>query len=320
MNRLVLVDGNAILYRAYHAMPDLTNYKGDHIGALHGMVSMLLKAIQDLRPTHIIFCFDEKGENFRHKLLKTYQENRTAPDESLIPQLENAPDLVRALGIPVYSHNGYEADDLIGTIANKVVSSQKLVVSKKNQTTNYKLPTTDYEVIIVTGDRDLLQLVDDKHHIKLLMPLKGLVEGQMYDEAGAKERMGVPPSQVVDLKGLTGDASDNYKGVPGIGPKTAQKLLDEFDGFIDIYKNLDKIPEKIRKKLETGRESGELSYKLAQIVKDVDIDIDFEAAKDWDLISPKALKKYEEVGFKSLTERIKKVFQEMEDERQGKLW
>lgn len=305
MNKLVLVDGNAVLYRAYHAMPDLTNYKGDHIGALHGMVSILLKTIQDLRPTHIIFCFDEKGENFRHKMLKSYQENRTAPDEALVPQLENAPDLVRAMGIPVYSHNGFEADDLIGTIA-------KLAISH--------LPSAISETVIVTGDRDLLQLVDDKNHVSLFMPQNGLMQGVIYDEKKAKERMGVPPSQVADLKGLTGDASDNYKGVPGIGPKTAQKLLEEFRGFTDIYKNLDKIPEKIRKKLEEGRESGELSYKLAQIVKDIDVEVDFEKAKDWDLVSPTALAKYEEIGFKSLIERTKKVFQEIADERQGSLF
>lgn len=303
--RLVVVDGNAILHRAYHAMPKLTNYKGEQIGALYGMVSMLIKNIHELRPTHIVFCFDEEGENFRHRILDTYQENRSVPDGELVSQIKKAPSLIGAIGIPVYSHCGFEADDLIGTIVSHAVCNQSVVFE---------------EVIIVTGDRDLLQLVDDKNHILVFMPQNGITQGVLYDEKRAKERMGVLPSQIADLKGLIGDMSDNYKGVPGIGPKTACNLLKRFGSFYKIYENLDKISEKIRKKLEQGRQSGEISYKLAQVVKDVDLNIDFEKASKWSLASLQALAKYEEVGFKSLVNRIKKVAEELKKEKQASLF
>ncbi|MCS7092081.1 MAG: 5'-3' exonuclease [Patescibacteria group bacterium] len=304
-NRLIIFDGNAILHRAYHAMPKLTNYKGEHIEALYGMISILVKTISDLRPTHIIFCFDEEGENFRHKILKTYQENRSHPDDDLISQIKKAPDLINAIGIPVYSHNGFEADDLIGTIAKKAVEDTPLVFG---------------QIVVVTGDRDLLQLVDDRNHISLFMPQNGMTQAVMYDEEKARQRMGVLPSQIADLKGLVGDMSDNYKGVPGIGPKTACSLLAQFGSFSEIYKNLEKIPEKIRNKLIEGCESGELSYKLAQIVTDVDIVIDFDKASKWDLVSREALAKYEEIGFRSLVERIKKTAKEISKKQQTSLF
>lgn len=339
MNKLILIDGNAILHRAYHAMPDLTNYKGDHIGALHGMVSMLLRIIQDLKPTHIAFCFDEKGENFRHKLLKKYQENRKETESELQWQLDHAKEVVEAMGIPTYSHSGYEADDLLGTIVEKMVgqkwevgngkldnemgseTSRDLDISHQgSRTSHITSPTSSLEVIVVTGDRDLLQLVDDKHHVSLYMPVAGLLSAKLYHEADVIERMGVLPKQIPDLKGLIGDASDNYHGVRGIGPKTAEKLIKEYGSFQEIYKHIDEIAETTKKKLEMGKEDGELSFKLATIVRNCDIEFDEERAKEWDIDSHMAIKKFEEVGFKSLIERVKKVGQELDQQNQGMLF
>jgi DNA polymerase I len=308
-HKFVLIDGNAILHRAYHAMPDLTNYKGDHIGALHGMVSMLLKITADLKPTHIAFCFDEKGENFRHKLLKKYQENRKETEKELQWQLDHAKEVVESMGIPTYSHNGFEADYLLGTIV-EMVSRKKLEVESENLD----------EIVVVTGDRDLLQLVDDRKNVSLYMPIAGLLNAKLYHEKDVVERMGVKPEQIVSLKALIGDGSDNYTGVRGIGPKTAEKLIKEYGTFEEIYKHLDEIAETTKKKLEEGKEDGELSFKLATIVRDCDIDFDEEKAKAWDIDRPEAIKKFEEVGFKSLIERVKKVGQELDQQNQGMLF
>lgn len=320
MNKLIIFDGHAVLHRAYHAMPDLTNYKGEHIGALHGMVSMLLKIIQDLKPTHIIFCFDEKGENFRHKMLPSYQENRSTPEDALQSQLDRAPELCSAIGIPTYSHTGYEADDLIGTIAEYAVSSMgngKLEDSHNASS----IPHIPVEVIVVTGDRDLLQLVDDKRKIRLYMPVKfGLSDTKLFYEKDVIERMGVTPSQIPDLKALIGDNSDNYFGIPGVGPKTAIKLLDAYKTFENVYKNLDKVGASTKKKLEEGQGSGELSLKLATIVRDVKGEYDIKKASKWDIDSVRAIKKFEEIGFRTLIERVKKVGKELDQEKQESLW
>ncbi len=330
MNKLILIDGNAILHRAYHAMPDLTNYKGDHIGALHGMVSMLLKIIQDLKPTHIAFCFDEKGENFRHKLLKKYQENRKETENELQWQLDHAKEVVESMGIPTYSHNGFEADDLLGTITEKMTNDKlqmpnegKRQIPDLFDETQGKLVRHDKgidEIVVVTGDRDLLQLVDDKRQVSLYMPIAGLMNAKLYHEKDVVERMGVMPNQIVSLKALIGDGSDNYNGVRGIGPKTAEKLIKEYGAFEEIYNHIDEIAETVKNKLVAGKEDGDLSFRLATIVRDCDIDFDPHKAKEWDVDRPEAIKKFEEIGFKSLIERVKKVGQELDQQNQGSLF
>jgi DNA polymerase I len=300
MSKLVLIDSMAILFRAYHAMPPLTTRIGEPINAVYGMVSMLLRIIQDLKPTHIAFCFDEAQVTFRKKELESYQANRAETPEDLSSQFQKAKDFTKALGTPYYSMPGYEADDVIGTLVEKA---------------------TDFnETVIVTGDRDILQLVDDSKNIKLYMPVKGLTDAKLFGEAETMERLGVPPKLIPDYKGLVGDPSDNYKGVPGIGPKTAITLLTTYGSFKEIYKNLDGIPEKTREKLSTGAESGKMSYKLAQIVKDVPVKIDFEMMKNWKLDSNQILGLFEEYGFRTLTRRIKEVGKEITSENQGKLF
>lgn len=297
MNKLVLIDGNAILHRSFHALPPLNTPKGEPINAVYGLVSMLLRAIQDLKPTHLAVCFDEKEKTFRQKEFSDYQAQRppTAPD--LESQFKKARKFLEACRIPVYSKGGYEADDVIGTIAKKF----------------------DGAVVIATGDRDILQLINDK--ISLYMPIVGLSSAKLFGEKETIERMGVPPSLIADYKGLVGDASDNYFGVPGIGPKNAINLLTEYKSFNGIYKNISKIPEKLRKKLEEGRESAELSYKLAKIVTNVPVKIDFDAMAKWRVDSSEVINLFtKEFGFKTLTERVKKVGKEIESEKQTSLF
>ena len=298
-SKLVIFDGNAIMYRAFHALPPLTSKDGVQINALYGLVSMLINIVENLKPTHIIFCFDEKEKTFRNDLLTTYQSQRPETPNELIPQFKMAREFLKSVKIPVYSKSGYEADDVIGTIATKIKVD---------------------EVIIVTGDRDILQLVDDTKNIKLFMPISGLSNGKIFRENETFERLGVKPDKIIDYKALVGDASDNYFGVTGVGPKTATNLIEKYQNLDEIYKHLDELPEKLKEKLLNGKESAYLSYKLATIVRDVPVEFNIEDSKDWDLISENVLKLFENYGFKTLTARIKALGKRIEDEKQGSLF
>jgi DNA polymerase-1 len=296
--KLVLIDGNAILHRAFHALPPLTDKRGEPINAVYGLVSMLLRVIQDLKPTHIAVCFDEKEKTFRQFEFPKYQAQRPPLADDLSSQFAKARRVVQAFEIPIYSKPGFEADDVIGTIAEKAKE----------------------DVVIVTGDRDQLQLVDDKKSIKLYMPIAGLANAKLFGEAETKERMGVGPNLIDDYKALVGDPSDNYPGVPGIGPKTAVNLLEKYGSFENVYRNLDKIPEGTSKKLKEGEVSGKMSKHLATIVRDVPVDFDYEKMDKWDIDSPKVLDLFSEYGFKTLTERVKKVGKELDDQKQERLF
>jgi DNA polymerase I len=322
MSKLVLIDGNAAIHRAYHAMPPMRSPKGEPVSVVHGVISMLLVIIERLSPTHIAFCFDRPEQTFRQKKLETYQSHRPPMEEDLSSQFQKVYDCLTAMQIPQYSLAGFEADDMIGTIAEKVVGSILQDVgsnrSKNSHPTSYHIPPTVSEVVIVTGDRDILQLVNDK--VKLYMPVKGMSEGKLYGDDEVMERLGVLPKNIVDYKALVGDPSDNYPGVPGIGPKTALTLINQYGSFHEIYKHLSEISKSTAAKLEKGKTSGELSYELATIVKDCDISFDLKEASVWDIDTPEVLKIFEEYGFKSLPERVKKLGQKLDQDMQGTLW
>lgn len=289
MTKLVLIDGNAILHRAYHAMPALTSNNGTPINAVYGFISMLLRITQDLKPTHIVVAWDTAKPTFRHSEYSNYQANRPRGDSELVVQFDIIYSVLKAMAIPIYFMEGFEADDVIGTIATQC-RDKKLVD----------------EVNIVTGDRDILQLVDDEENIKVFMPIKGLSEGKLYSEADVEERMGVKPSQIIDFKALVGDPSDNYPGVAGIGPKTAIGLLKQFGTLEKIYKNLHLVPTKVAEKLANGAEPAGISKRLATIVRDVPITFKLEDAKKWDLSGERVIKLFQEIGFKTLTDRVLK--------------
>lgn len=298
MSKLVLVDGHAIIHRAFHALPkSLTTKKGELINAVYGFTSMLFKIVENLEPTHLAVCFDRKEPTFRKKEFKDYQAHRPEVDKGLIPQFDKAKKMVRAFNIPVYEKAGFEADDVIGTIAKK---------------------TRVDEVVIVTGDRDILQLVDKR--IKVYLPIKGLSVAELMDEKKVKQKMGVLPKRVVDYKGLVGDPSDNYKGVLGIGPKTAEKLLEEYGSFKGIYKNIEKIDEKISSKLLEHKDSADMSYKLAKIITDVDIKYDIKDMHNWSLSGKDAEEVFEEFKFKSLAKRAKQLELKIAAKRQTALF
>lgn len=294
MNKLVLIDGYAILHRAFHALPPLTNRKGEPINAVYGLISMLLRVIQDLNPTHLAVCLDEKAPTFRRKEFKEYQAHRPKMDSDLESQIQKAKDVIAAFDIPMYSKAGFEADDVIGTLAQQ---------AKKVD-----------EIVVVTGDRDILQLVNDK--TKIYMPILGLSQGKLFGKEETIERMGVTPELIPDYKALVGDPSDNYKGVVGIGPKTAINLIEEYKSVKGIYNNLKKIKPQIAEKLIKGKESATMSHRLATIVCDVPVKLDLDKCAKWDIDSQRVLDLFAEYGFKTLTERVKKVGKELDQEKQ----
>ena len=218
MTKLVIIDGNAIMHRAFHALPPLTSPEGEPVGAVQGFLNMLLRILEDLNPTHLVVCFDRKEPTFRKSMSIDYQSHRPEMDDQLSPQFPLIQKVLKAMAIPIYDKAGYEADDLIGTIAN---------ISKADN------------VVVVTGDKDILQLVNNK--IQVYLPVKGLSVAILMFPSDVKEKLGVSPEQIVDYKALVGDPSDNYKGVPGIGPKTAVDLLSEYQSLENIYQNLDHI-------------------------------------------------------------------------------
>jgi len=297
--KLVIFDAYAIIYRAYFALPtSLTDLQNEPINAVYGLISMLFKVIEDTRPTHIAFAYDTAAKTFRDDMFEEYRAQREAPDDELISQFPKSIDIIQSLNIPMYSKDGYEADDVIGTITHHTPEN---ILS-----------------LVVTGDRDMLQLVDTSTH--LLMPQKSLSDAKEFDIEATIQKMGVIPEKIVDLKALMGDSADNYKGVPGIGPKTAIKLLDEYGDLENIYKNVNKIAGKTGQLLTEHKESALMSQKLARIARDVDIEFDLAECEKWELWNDQVDKKFTEIGFKTLKKRAEKLSKDLAAEKQGTLF
>lgn len=293
MKRLVLIDGHAILHRAYHALPPLTNRSGELVNAVYGFCTILLKVIDDLKPQYLAVAFDLPKPTFRQDIFIGYQAQRPKMDEELSGQIEKVHRLVRAFGIPIYEVPGFEADDAIGTLAKQATKKQR---SKDAKIQNI-------EVIIVSGDKDLFQLVNKR--VKLYMPVHGLSETQLFGEKEVEEKMGVVPDKIVDYKGLVGDPSDNYPGVPGVGPKGAIDLIKKYGSVEKVYKSLEKISSQtLLDKLKAGKESAFLSKKLAEVVTNVPIKLDLEKSRLKDFNRQEVIEVLKEFGFKSLVARI----------------
>lgn len=284
--KLVLIDGHAILHRAFHALPPtLTNKDGISTNAIYGFMTMLLRILDDQQPTNLIVCFDLPQPTFRQQTYTQYQAQRPEIISNLKDQIPLIHELLDILKIPYFEVAGYEADDCIGTLANQ----------------------SKIETIIVTGDRDMLQLIND--HVKVCVPIKGLTETKTYDAQLVKLEFNVNPNQWVDVKALKGDASDNYPGVPGIGPKTAQDLIAKYETLESIYNHLKDIKPATAQKLAEGAESAGLSKKLATIVTDVPIHLDLEKCLVSQINWPEGTKYMrEKLGFKSIADKIDKRF------------
>lgn len=294
MNRLVIIDGHAILHRAYHALPPLTTSKGIPINAVYGFTSMLLRVVAELKPTHLIVAFDTPEPTFRNKLYEDYQIQRPKADDDFISQIDLVKKLVTEMGIARYEKPGFEADDIIGTLA---------LAATKAKLKTQSLKQTDFEVIIVSGDRDMLQLVNGK--VKIYMPVKGLSESKLYGEKEVEEKYSLKPSQIVDYKALVGDPSDNYPGVAGIGPKTASALISRFKSFDQLYAHLDEIEsQKIKTALKENEKLAKVSRKLAKIMTDVPLKINWSGCilRNFDREDVYLL--FDELGFRSLIPRL----------------
>ncbi len=243
---LVLLDVHAILHRAYHALPDFATKSGEPTGGLYGLVALLFKLVTDLNPDYIIACYDLPKPTFRDEVYADYKAGRQKADDALIKQIKRSNSVFEALNIPIYALEGFEADDIIGTIAEKVKqkAESRKQKGKPSPTTYNLLPTTStVDVIIASGDMDTLQLVDGKH-VRVYTLRKGLTDTVIYDEEKVRERFGFGPELLPDYKGLRGDPSDNIPGVPGIGEKTATELIVKFGGLEAIYKMLQKPKDK----------------------------------------------------------------------------
>lgn len=323
MQKLILIDGNAILHRAFHALPPLTNKDGIIVNAVYGFFSMFLKILEDQKPDFLVVCFDKKAPTFRKELFVGYQAKRPKMSDNLIPQIKFVHEILQKAKVEIFEVDGYEADDLIGTIATQAVDGGRSKVENSNlkienrksinsqastvkdlSSTVYRLPS-DIEVFIVSGDRDLLQLVNS--HVKMIAPVTGLTNMLVFDEASVFQKYGIKPSQIVDYKALVGDSSDNYPGVAGIGPKTAEILINEYGSLEEIYKNLEKIKLKnpnLALKLAEGAESAGLAQKLAGVVLDAPITLNMEKASIKYFDKEDLIKEFEKFGFKSLLKRL----------------
>ena len=295
MERLVLIDGNAILHRAYHALPEWRNKEGEATSGIYGFFSMLLKVGDEFKPGFLVVAFDHPSPNFRHSIYVGYQHGRVKDrqlEEDIWTQVEKLKDYLGEAGVAVFQVEGFEADDVIGSIAGQAVAAGSIRGTRGTTSVTEGEPEgagsrTVEEVIIVTGDRDLLQLVNQK--IRVYMPVRGLSEAVLWDREGVREKLGVWPEQVVDYKSLVGDTSDNYPGVTGIGPVTAVKLLGKYGTMGAIYDVLaggnkkaaaaGGLEEKTVKKLVEGHEAAVVSRQLAEIRRDVPVTLDLAKAE-----------------------------------------
>ncbi len=296
---LVLLDAHAIIHRAYHALPDFLSSKGEPTGALYGLATMLMKIIADLKPDYIAACYDLPDKTFRHEAYEGYKAKRQKTDDALITQLINSRKIFEAFNIPIYDAPGFEADDVLGTIVEKL---------KKDKNTN---------IIIASGDMDTMQLVDGKK-VCVYTLKKGLSDTILYDEEAVRARFGFQPEFLPDYKGLRGDPSDNIIGIPGIGEKTATTLITEFGTIEEIYKKIKKDPDifkkvgltdRIANLIKENEEEALFSKTLATIRRDAPVDFSIPDQTFWESAD---LEKVEKVfglfEFRSLFSRLKKFF------------
>ena len=295
MKRLILIDGNALVHRAFHALPpNMTAPDGTPTNAIFGFASILLKAIKDFKPDYMAAAFDLAGPTFRHEEFAEYKAHREKAPDTLYEQMEVVKKLLANFGVPVFTQSGYEADDLIGSLAGQ---ARKL---------------KDLETIILTGDLDTLQLVDDAK-VKVFTARKGLSDTILYDQAAVEKRFGLKPEQVADFKGLKGDPSDNIPGVPGVGDKTATSLLQAYGTIEKVYTAIEKknfkpsqvVSAKLLEKLKHYKDQALFSKKLATIVCDMKLDFSLSQA-NWqaNFNEVAVLELFRSLGFGSLVTRL----------------
>ena len=287
MNKIILVDGNNLLFRSYFATAYtgnlMINSKGFPTNALYGFTNMINKIIKEEKPTHIMVAFD-KGKTFRHDKYDFYKQGRLETPDELKKQFSVAKEMLTLMGIKYYEIDNYEADDIIGTLSKKCEDDP------------------EFEALIISSDKDLLQLVSDETHIKLLKQKDYIY----YDRNSFVKDYGIEPINIIDLKALMGDSSDNIPGVKGIGEKTALKLLVEYKNLDGVYNNIDSIKGSVHDKLVNDKDNAYMSYEIATIYRDVPLDISITDTKYLKPDTAKLNALYEELEFYSFLKKEEK--------------
>ena len=278
---LIVFDSNSVIHRAFHALPPLTTKKGEIVGAVYGFLLVFLKAIKEFQPDFVAACFDVKGPTFRHEKYEQYKAKRPKAPPELYLQIPMVKDVLKNFGVTVYEKQGFEGDDLIGTIAK----------------------LSPVETIIISGDSDNFQLVDSKTKVYSLR--KGVKDTVLYDEALVVEKyQGLKPKQLIDYRALRGDPTDNIPGVKGVGEKTATDLLQRFGTLESVYKNLDELKPKTKELLVLHKEDAFISRDLATIIQNVPMDFNLDDCHWTNYDKAKATQAMEEFGFHSLIPRL----------------
>jgi len=281
--RLLLVDGHALVHRAYHAIPTLSTSSGELTNAVFGFSNILLKEINELKPTHVIMALDRPAPTFRHQEFAEYKATRPRTPPELVGQFQRVREVAHAMNIVVHERDGFEADDVLGTLA-KQAEDQGI------------------ETVILTGDLDALQLVSE--HVRVLTPARGPSETALYDEAAVRSRYGLEPTQIPDWKALVGDKSDNIPGVNGFGKKAAEELLSRFGSIENLLDHLTELPVKRQEALEPYREQAVQSKRLATIVRDVPETLDLQHCAWHDVDRTELIKLFRDLEFRSLIDRV----------------
>lgn len=308
MEKFIIIDASAVLHRAWHALPKLKNFQGQTINAVYGFTSLLLRILYKDKPDYLAVAFDTKAPTFRHKKYKEYKANRIPQPPEFYKQIPLAKSVLEGFSLNSFSQNGLEADDLIGAL---------------NKT---KKEINDLNARIITGDLDLLQLVDNRTEVYFLQ--QGLTQNKIYNSSDVFERFGVSPKQIIDLKALVGDPSDNIFGLVKVGPKTASQLIQKFGNIESIYQYLEKplsrqpsnlIKKSLAQNLVKNKKKILLNKMLVTIqdkAPGIDISI-LQNCRVSKTDTDKALKVFEKLGFKTLTKRLKTIIGE---KRQTKLF
>ena len=284
--KLLLIDGNSILNRAFYGLPDMTNSQGLHTNAILGFLNIMFKFLEEENPTHLAVAFDLKAPTFRHKMFADYKGTRKGMPDELQEQVPVIREVLKAMNIPLMMEEGYEADDLLGTMS--VLGEQ-----------------AGFEVKIVSGDRDLLQLATKKVQIRIPKTNRAGTVVEDYYEDDVLEKYQVTPKEFIDVKALMGDTSDNIPGIPGIGEKTATKLIKEFQSIENAYAHIDEVkPNRAKNNLQEYYDQGVMSKELATIKLDSPIDISFDDAKLGDLYTKEAYHMLKELEFKAILKRF----------------
>lgn len=281
---LVIVDGSSLVYRAFYALPRLTTSSGLPTGAALGFLNMVLKLVDDYRPFNVVVAFDHPQKTFRHQLQESYKAQRKPMPDELKPQIEVVKELVELMNFVVLEMPGWEGDDLMGSVKEKTKS--------------------DFQIFLVTSDLDMLQLLDEK--TLLLQPYRGVTNLKKIDLEAFQKEWGISPKQWIDVLALSGDPSDNISGVPGVGEKTAAKLVRQFGDWEGILKNLSLLPPKIREAIINNQDRVEENRKMIALEKNLPLDLEIKAWKWEEVDKSKLFPRLEALEFRKIKERLLK--------------